>query len=242
MASQQTCNRCGKTLRSGVDTDGPVHIEMTGETICGDCMMKMLAAVSPPVNDNFEVKEFSKKAVNELAQITGVKPSSISIHCEQFMSHDVEIKIDNNIYQIVLIYDLIEDRIRWKQSRDYLVSWMNQHPLSNRTWSPKTSANPNLVDNGRFVFIFIPEEYPEPPNNFGAQVAKELCRPVDATKIGWMVCPVSTASQERQNQDVASTISAWVGTQSQPDTLRVNVKKVKFHFSSEECTCMIVQR
>lgn len=242
MTSQQTCDRCGKTLHPGVGPDGRISIEMTGETICGDCMMKMLEATSPPVNDNFEVKEFSKKAVNELAQLTGVKLSNISINCKQFMAHDVEIKIDNNIYQIVFVYDLIEDRIRWKQSRDYLVSWMNQHPLSNRAWNPKISANPNLVANGRFVFIFLPEEYPEPPNNFGAQVAQELCRSVDATKIGWMICPVSTASEERQNQDIARTISTWAGTQSQPDTLRVNSKKVKFHFSPDECTCMIVQR
>lgn len=77
MKSQKTCDRCGKTLHPGTGPDGPTSIEMTGETICGDCMMKMLEAISPPVNDNFEVKEFSKKAVNELAQLTGVKLSSI---------------------------------------------------------------------------------------------------------------------------------------------------------------------
>ena len=107
MTSQQTCDRCGKILHHGVGPDGPMSIEMTGETICGDCMMKMLESISPPVNDNFEVKEFSKKAVDELAQLTGVKSSSISILCKQFLSHDVEIRIDNNIYQIVLIYDLV---------------------------------------------------------------------------------------------------------------------------------------
>jgi len=240
--SQQTCNRCGKTLRPGVGADGPVDIEMTGETICGDCLMKMIDAISPPVNDNFETKEFLKKAVNELAQLTGVKPSNISIYSKQLMSHDIEIEIDNNIYKIMLIYDLIEDKTRWKHSRDYLVTWMNNHPLSKKSWNPKTSANQNLVANGRFVFIFLPEEYSEPPENFGSQVAHELCRSVDTTKIGWIVCPVSTASEELHNHEIGSSIATWAGTQSQPDSLRFDMKKVKFHFSPDEFTCIIVQR
>src|SRR4051794_24466471 len=116
MTSRQTCARCQKTLTPGLGPDGPLHFAMTGETICGDCMMLMLAAASPAVDDNAEVKEFRRAATQELARSTGVKESSISIHCKQFISHDVEITIENQRYEIVLIYDLITDRPRWRQS------------------------------------------------------------------------------------------------------------------------------
>jgi hypothetical protein len=242
MESKKNCERCGKKLSLGIGPDGPVGIEMTGETICGDCYMKMMQAISPPVNDNYEVKEFRNKIIRELTQPLSLDESCFSLYCEQFMSSDVEIKIIDNIYHIKFLYDLIEDMNRWKKVSNYLISWIMQHPLSRRTWSKQTSASQILVIGGQFVFIFIPEEFPEPPKNFGSQVAMKLCPSLDATKIGWMVCPVSTTTIESHNQDINRAISEWAKTQNQPETLRFNAKKVKFHFSPDECDCYIIHR
>lgn len=242
MESKQYCSRCGKALGTEAGADGPVTVEMTGEILCGECLMKMLESVSPPVNDNHEVKEFMNKASNDIVRQTGIEPTRIAIQCKQFMAHDVEISISNNVYTIVLIYDLIDDRKRWKQTRDYLISWIKQHPLRTESWPVQMSANQNLDKGGRFVFIFLPDSYPQPPSNFGAQVAKELCRSTDSDKLGWIVCPASSTSEQTKQQDIGNALKAWTETQKQPDSLRCIPKKVKFHFSPDECDCIIVER
>jgi hypothetical protein len=238
----QTCDRCGKTLQRDTGPNMPIKNQMTGETYCGDCMMQMLESMSTPVNDNFEVKEFSKKAADELALLAGVKSSSISMMSKQFLSFDVEIKVNNNVYEVVYIYDLIRNRSRWIAARDYLVSWIKQHQLSRKTWNTKTSANPNLVQDGRFVLIFLPEVYPEPPSSIGAQVAKELCSAVDPAKLGWMICPVAIDSEEHNKRDIVQAISTWANTQSRPETLRFNSKTIKVKSAPEKWTCFVVQR
>jgi hypothetical protein len=243
MKSQQTCDRCGKTLRAGtMGPDTPVHFDQTGEAICGECMMKMMESISPPVDDNYEVKEFKKRAGNELSRLSGVDISSISLHCKQFISHDVETKIDNNIYDITFIYELIEDTSRWRQARDYMVTWMRQHPLSNKTWTQRNSANTTLVDKGRIVLIFPPENFPEPPFDFGQRIAQQLCPSIDAKKLGWIVYPVNTATEESEKREIGEFLRAWASTQSHPETLKVDMKGLKVQSFPREFTCVIVYR
>jgi hypothetical protein len=164
------------------------------------------------------------------------------MRCNQFTNHDVEINVKDGRYEVTIIYDLLADKARWRASRDYLVSWMKAHPIRRVTWSARASENTQLADGGRFVFIFLPEEFPEPPSELGKQVAHELCRTAPGPSIGWMVCPVSTASKDLSDQDMGHAVKNWAQRQTRPETLHVQIKEVKFRFAADPCTCMIVER
>lgn len=92
------------------------------------------------------------------------------------------------------------------------------------------------------MFIFLPESYPKPASRFGKQVAQELCRGIAPDKIRWMVYPVCATNEQAKNQDIAVALSTWTRTQTDPDSLRFHPKKVRFHFSPDQCDCIIVQR
>ena len=170
MTLSQTCDRCGKGLGSGIGADGPVGIEMTGESICGDCMMKMMESVAPSLVDDIDAQAFAASVVDFLAQKTGLPPSRFSVALKTFLSHDVEIKAAENCYQIVVLIDLAHDPSRYTPAREYLVSWIKEHPMSAGNWVVQKSTNQELSPSGRFVFLFLPETYPPPPTEFGAKV------------------------------------------------------------------------
>ena len=219
-----------------------VTIEMTGETICGECLGAMIESKSPPVDDDPRVKGFREQIVTELARRTGVEPSCISVTCKRWYGHDVSITKEKNTYQITVLYDLMLEPKRWGEARDYLVSWIREHPIPKRTWDARQSSSNALSSIDRFVFIFLPEEFPEPPVEFGPSVAQELCRPIDSSRLGWMVCPVSSGSLNERNMEIVQVLQAWAQRQHQPDTILFNHKTVKFKFATEKCTCVVAQR
>jgi len=241
MSTTKLCAQCDKPLqRDGAGE--PVTIKMTGETICGACLMDMMESKAPSAEDNIEVKDFTHEAIIDLASKAGVFPDQISLCCKQFRASDVEIKIVDNIYTIIYLYDLIEDRKRWSLARDYLVAWMNQHPLRRQAWPVLKSANQMLSSDGRFLFIFLPGSFPQPPTDWVVGVAQELCRGINPGKLGWRVCSVTTTSEQETEGDINDALLSWAETQSHPETLKCIRKSVKFPFAEERCSCVIVQR
>ncbi len=243
MKKKETCDRCGKTLRAetkNAGPDTPVRIDQTGESICGECLMKMISSMSPPVDDNYETKEFLRNISQDLATQVGIDESKLSLRCEQFLSHDVHIQSEKDVYKIELLYDLIEDHDRWSKARAYLLSWIAQHPPIMNTQKPKASRNTKLARNGKFVFIFLPENYPKVPDSFAPKVALEISNLSNKRKVGWMLQPVF-GGEEYQAHYAANIVNQWTASQKNPDSLNFSQKILRFKFSPQKCFCIIAE-
>jgi len=242
MTQSRNCCQCGKQLNIVVDSSELTRFEIKKEkTICGECALTLIGRIPQSMIVDPKILAFVENASKDLEKQTGLKPPYLSMICQENLEEDAEITLGDENYQVVLHNDLAFDNVRWDKARNYLISWIQHHPLQKKIWKTIQSTRSNLAQDDRYVFIFLPKDLPEPPNTWGLEVAKGLCGSVDPSKIGWTVFPVSTETQECINYDIKSVLREWIGEQPEPKSIGFTVRSLDFHFDFINCTCIIAQ-
>src|SRR5438128_37081 len=105
------CDRCGKAVVSGgpAGPDTAISSDATGETLCAECMLKMMRELGVNEDTGPRVDQFLASTVTVIARHTGLSPSVFLARCKTFIGSDVEIKCSSTSYDLTLFTQLMDD-------------------------------------------------------------------------------------------------------------------------------------
>lgn len=240
---QKKCDRCGKVLMSAsaapTNKDTEIVFESTGEIICFECLGKMMEGFAPSEETGPEADRLISFITQNVAKRTKLPTSAFKIICKSFVDTDVTIKRIGNQYEMIWYYFIKDDPEQLEKAIDYVVNWIDEHPISQNKILPSKEIFEPLVGNQKFVFFFTPEEHvlasrPE----LTERVLTEILPSYNPRQYKWKVWTVPKGSDAEQRSFMASVIKQWTSAQIKQKEVLFDQKGVTFS-NGETITCII---
>jgi hypothetical protein len=221
--------------------DTPIVREDTGETLCGDCAIAMVASFAPAEDTGPQVEQFLASTLGEIALKTDVDQRLFSARCKTFVSSDIEIKRTARGYDVTFCTLLLSNPSQTKKVIDYAVEWIRNNPLGIEPLTTKRRGPQALSSGNTFIFMFIPASRPLPTDEDMEFMARQIDLSFSPNRVGWLVCSQPSDAPAENKTFIGDTLEGWLSEQEHRDSIMVQPRQVRTA-AGRQLYCLVARR
>jgi hypothetical protein len=221
-----------------INKDSEITAESTGEILCAECVFKMIEVHAPAEETGPEAERLIAFITQSVVKRTNLPASTFILKCKPFADTDVSIQVKGDHYEMTWYYFIKDNPEQLKKAIDYVVNWINEHPVNQNKILPDKENFVPLNGKKKFVFFFIPSNIQALPPELARKIITDLVPSAKPHESEWRVWTVPDGSDAEKRSFMATIVAQWANAQHKPHEVLLDHKGVAFTNGST-MTCII---